>query len=278
MPVWHVRLRRVFASFLSNSKQVTGPGGFANNGAMSEIFQKCLPEEMRHERALPGIQPLDMRDWLRVDDAYAAQMHARLDLMARKRSDVRSAITGSEAAVQEALTLIVAYVQTLEGFQLEGTHMRCPDGRRVDLTGDPLLSMGQLIQEDICILEKPNGSDEHILSAAILCFPAHWTLSEKIGKPMGRIHQPVDTYDENMRRRVQRLFDGVKVDRPLWRFNRAFSGATLFQPRLEQDFVQTDRKEPRDFLRSERQCLVRLPKTNAVIFSIHTYVIDMTAD
>ena len=242
---------------------------------MSNIFQSELPAEMRIERALPGIQPLEMPDRLRVDDAYAAQMRMRSKLMTRKGHAVRAAVQGSEAAIQETLDLTIKQIQTLEGFHFDGGQMRCPDGRLVDLTGDPLYVMGHLIQEDICILEKPRGSDEHILSAAILCFPAHWTLSEKIGKPMGRIHEPVADYDENIRRRVQRLFDGVKVDRPLWRFNRAYAGASLFQPRLEKDYEPTDLEASRDFLRSERQCLIRLPKSQAVVFSIHTYVIDL---
>ncbi|WP_375265086.1 DUF3445 domain-containing protein [Planktotalea sp.] len=242
---------------------------------MSEIFQSKLPEEMRIERALPGVQPLDMRDWLRVDDAYAEQMGERIRLMAHKPDAVRATTAGSHAAVCETLDLIIEAVQELAGFQRDGDQMRCPDGRCVDLSGDPLLVMGEIIQEDICILEKPKDGSEHFLSAALLCFPAHWTLSEKIGKPMGRIHKPVEEYDENIRRRVQRLFDGVQVDRPLWRFNRAHAGASLFQPRLEKDYGTTDMTVSRDFLRSERQCLVRLPKTRAVVFSIHTYVIDL---
>jgi hypothetical protein len=31
------------------------------------------------------------------------------------------------------------------------------------------------------------------------------------------------------------------------------------------------------YLRSERQCLLRLPKTRAIVFSIHTYVLPVTA-
>ena len=270
----HACLRRWKESFFNTTRHVTGQGGFVNRFGMSEICQKDLPEEMHVMRALPGIQPLEMSDWLRVDDAYGAQMCERIRLMGAQRDDVRAAIDSSEPAIDEAFEAIVAQVQTLEGFTRVGDHMLCPDGRSVDLNGEPLIVIGHLIQEDICILERPDGLDEHILSAAILCFPAHWTLSEKIGKPMGRIHQPVDEYDENIRRRVQRLFDGVQVGRPLWRFNRAYSGATLYQPRLEKDYSEYDPSAVNDFLRSERQVLVRLPNSKAVIFSIHTYVID----
>ncbi|MCY4290646.1 MAG: DUF3445 domain-containing protein, partial [Roseovarius sp.] len=33
------------------------------------------------------------------------------------------------------------------------------------------------------------------------------------------------------------------------------------------------RKEGKKYLRSERQCILRMPKTRACIFSIHTYVL-----
>jgi hypothetical protein len=51
--------------------------------------------------------------------------------------------------------------------------------------------------------------DEHVLTAAVLCFPASWHLADKIGRPLTTIHVPVKVYDETLARRVQRLFDGV---------------------------------------------------------------------
>ena len=241
---------------------------------MSWICQKELPEDMRVERALPGIQPLDLANWLHIDEVYAAQMAERRRLLKALPNKVIATTKGSDAAVREALEMIVQQVLTLEGFErIDDDVLRCPDGHRVSLLGAPLHVMGELVQEDICILQKPTGSAEHILSAAVLCFPALWTLSEKIGHPMGRIHAPVQEYTEDIKRRVQRLFDGVKVGRPLWRFNRAHAGPQLFQPRLEQEYRAHEAGDTPEFLRAERQSLIRLPVSEAVIFSIHTYVI-----
>jgi len=73
---------------------------------------------------------------------------------------------------------------------------------------------------------------------------------------------------------VQRLFNGVQPGRPLWRFNALwYDDPTLHQPRS----IHARRDHPKDgkgdFLRSERQCILRLPQTNAVVFSIHTHVL-----
>jgi hypothetical protein len=48
---------------------------------------------------------------------------------------------------------------------------------------------------------------------------------------------------------------------------------SLFAPRTEEAPRPPLEGEPR-YLRTERQCLVRLPRTQAVIFSIHTSILE----
>lgn len=174
------------------------------------------------------------------------------------------------APARELAGLLAPRLPTL-GFSRHGAGWRCPDGRYVaDAPDAPLLTLGRLVQEDLCILQHgPDGN--HILTGAILCFPASWTLDQKIGRNLIGIHQPVDEYDTTMARRVQRLFDAIHPDRPLWRANAlAYADPALYQPRREGEPRHAS-EESGGFLRSERQCLVRLPETRAVVFSIHTY-------
>ena len=156
---------------------------------------------------------------------------------------------------------------------LDGGDVFTPDGRRV--TPDPdhaLESCAALVQEDLCILVKEG--DEHVLRAALLCFPASWRLAEKAGRALLAIHEPVHDYDLDLARRVQRLFDGVQPGRPLWRFNALwYDDPTLFQPRsASTPRPPTDRGRA-GFFRSERQSILRLPESGAVVFSIHTFVL-----
>jgi len=93
-----------------------------------------------------------------------------------------------------------------------------PDGARIPIDrADPLGTLGHLVQEDLCLMERRGA--EHVLTGAVLCFPASWRLSEKVGRPMIGIHEPVREYDATLARRVQRLLDGVRTGRPLLRFN-----------------------------------------------------------
>ena len=232
--------------------------------AVTPIFQNNMPPEMRGEVRLPGVAPCGPDDWLRVDEAYAPQMTYRADLLARKSDAVLWTAPEAMSAAQELLECALPLMSTL-GFDVQTALVTCPDGREVALDwAMPLWTLGHLVQEDLCILQKRGV--EHVLTAAALCFPASWRLHEKAGRPLTHIHQPVAEYNADIARRVQRMFDGVKVGCPLWRFNRlTYANADLHQPFAKQG-------GPQPFLRSERQCILRLPRTEAVVFTIHTWV------
>ena len=210
--------------------------------------------------------PCGADDWLHVDEAYAAQMAYRARLLAERPDAVLYETETTRATGREVLDEALRILPGL-GFGVTAGLVACPDGRIVKVdTTKPLRTLGHLLQEDICILEKQG--DEHVLTSAVLCFPASWRLADKIGRPLIAIHEPVAEYDDNIARRVQRLFDGVRAGRPMWRFNKLFySNADLHQPHKKADDDMTP------FIRSERQCILRLPQTDAVVFTIHTYVV-----
>lgn len=218
---------------------------------------------------LPAMQPV-AGPWVTVDAAYSDQIAEKARLLAECRDDVLARLPGTAAVEAEALETVLQEVAGLPGFRRAHGVMCCPDGREVPLAGDPLGVIAALIQEDICLLEK-RGS-EHVLVAALLCFPASWTLAEKLGRPLTAIHKPVAPYDEGIARRVQRLFDGVQPGRPLWRANLlAYDDPALFQPRTEADPRPVGGPDA-CWWRSERQTVLRLPETGAVVFAIHTSV------
>lgn len=228
---------------------------------------------MQTQTGLPGMAPAAADDWLRVDEAYGAQMQRRLELFSQARDAVLWMEPTALNAAREVLAEALAVLPSL-GFTVGGSDVTCPDGRVVPLDlGEPLLTLGMLVQEDICILRKHGA--EHVLVGAVLCFPASWRLAEKAGKPLIGIHEPVQEYDNDLARRVQRLFDGVRAGRPLWRFNRLwYDDPELHQPRsaTAPRRIEPDRKAA-PYIRSERQCIVRMPVSDVVVFSIHTFVV-----
>ena len=223
---------------------------------------------------LPGILPLTADHWTLQDDAFAGQMQERDRLISTIPSLVHALQPRAMPAAQELYATLMETLSTRPGYEISPHQIRRPDGVIIPLDpNQPLLTLGRLFQEDFCILEQTGP--EHILTAAILCFPASWTLAQKLGRPMTEIHIPVDSYTPDIARRVQRLFDAIRPDQPLWRANSLiYDDPTLHQPRLEG--VRRPRPVLKTYARSERQCLIRLPQTRAVVFAIHTYVVRMT--
>lgn len=214
---------------------------------------------------LPGIQPLEIGEWLIQDDVFDQQMAYRDHLLDTKRDQVYQAKSSSLPAQNELLALVLATLG--EKYQQQESAMVRPDQRVVDLKQTPIIVAAQLVQEDLLILEGDQ------LTAAVVCFPASWTLSEKFGRGMAAIHGVVAEYDDDMSRRVGRLFNTIRPDQPLWRANfMVYENADLYQPTLE---AETRSSKTGRFVRVERQTLRKLPETGAVVFGIHTYVVPI---
>jgi hypothetical protein len=218
------------------------------------------------------MMPVAPGEWLRVDPAYVQQLSEKARLIAERRADVMAVLPQAGAAVAELLETVISELAQREDFKLSGGRVTRPDGTEITADRDePLLTLSRLVQEDFCILHKQD--EEHVLTAALLCFPAAWTLAEKIGRPLTLIHHPVARYDADVALRVQRMFDMVRPGQPLWRANLLrYDDPALFQPHTEANPRPVGSPQS-PYLRSERQVILRLPRTGAVVFSIHTTVV-----
>ena len=240
---------------------------------MPEILQSRIPYDVSTKKSLPGIVPLDADGWLIEDEAFAGQMCERDRLISIMPERVFEDVGAAPEAKQEVLDEVLGLLRSRPSYKITKREVIRPDGVVVPLGGDPLLNAAQLVQEDLCLHEK--RGDEHVLTAAVLCFPASWTLAEKVGRPLSGVHATVDEYNLDIGKRVQRLFDGIQPGRPVWRFNLLqYVHPDLFQPRRETDARSADEGYGSGaYTRSEHQALVRMPKSGAVLFAIHTYVV-----
>ena len=230
-----------------------------------------LPWTDPRSRRLPGVMPVADDDWLRPDDAYAAQMALRDRLIAERQAAVHALLPGAAAAAAEVYDLVLARLAGVPGYRVGPVSVVRPDGVEVALdAGAPLVTLGRLVQEDLCLMQAEGAA--YALTGAILCFPASWTLAQKIGRSLVRIHDGVAPYTDDIARRVQRMFEAIRPEQALWRMNYlTYDDFALHQPRLEGE----RRLPPQGhfYVRCERQCFVRLPDSRAVVFSIHTYVV-----
>ncbi len=215
-----------------------------------------------------GLSRVDSNRWLLPDEHRVRELAERHRLLADHHDDVFSASPDSEHAGREALSLIRAWF----------AEHRPDIGLPRDPAGvHPLEAAGRLVQEDLCLMLR--HGDVHHLDAACLCFPSHWRLADKIGRPTAEVHGPVPGYAEELGPRVDRYLDrlrpGSGAERRNWSVHEA---PDLFAPwpgeprQLEVGDVATGL-----WLRSERQTLRRLPDTDAVLFTIRVQQVPLGA-
>ncbi len=226
-----------------------------------------------------GLKPLDLGDWLEVDDQLEFYLGEKARLIAEHGDGVFLAELGSEAAQAEVLALISAYLP----FRYPGVYRR-DDGVmrigprrsvRLDAPGSPALAIAaSLVQEDLVLMRR--GEDGWRLCAASLCFPSSWSLKAKFGKRLDEIHRPVPGFGPGSRNAslMARIFDNLSADRPVFRLNwsvyedgalyhgeRTSEGRALWSPEIAA----------RAFVRVEYQTLRRLPVSQAILFTIRIH-------
>ena len=259
-----------------------------------------------HRLAL-GARPLAEGPLIEIDHAaYAEEVALKRDILAREYAYYFQARPQSAAAQWEALALILHdlcrhyphdFALTCAGDdwtwcnRLQGTSLRFCFGDAGTLPWPPLDWVGRQVQEDLLLLDsseaisdavtgdEPAGDGALRLVAGQLCFPNRWSLDEKMGLSFLAIHEPVPGFEAEIGRPSNLLLARLKPRRPVWRYNWSLTvGGELdlstrvyaaVQGRMAG--VTAANCGETCFLRAERQTLARLPRTGAVLFTVHTY-------
>lgn len=143
----------------------------------------------------------------------------------------------------------------------------------------PLDWVGRQVQEDLLVLAGPEPS----LVAGQLCFANAWCLNEKMGLPFWAIHAPITDIVTPMMRAAQKVMERLPAGRPLWRLNwsiRATDQLDLTSRHTPTQHTQlatllphltADTMGEHLVVRIEYQTLTRLPRSQAILFGLHTY-------
>ncbi len=154
--------------------------------------------------------------------------------------------------------------------------------RKTAFSDAPLVAASLLVQEDLILMRK--GENGWRLAAGSLCFPSSWSLTEKFGKPLHEIHDPVPDFGQGTRmdELINRMFDklapaGVALELV------AAGGSAISTIRCPASSAATAReKRPSKFagdadfasafIRVERQTLRKLPKSGDILFTIRIHL------
>jgi dimethylamine monooxygenase subunit A len=239
-----------------------------------------------------GLRARSEAEWLPSNDLFgnqaarAEQIALKTQLLAKYHQDVFSTMPNTNAAGDEVLTMVRQHLTAYHHDHAhdDHTHDYHPHDDRIapaDAGLHPLDRAARLVPEDLLLLapfadaakDEATAVKWHLVAAS-LCFPAHWVLAEKMGKPLAAIHGPVPHYDERLAGPVDRLFDKMTIGPISARMNWSLQiGTDLFTPhRAQRQAAAGDLDNNQLCLRLENQTLRKLPQTGFVLFTIRTHI------
>ena len=234
-----------------------------------------------------GLRPLDLADWIEAGSDRADQLLEKRRLYASLAGEVHVEEADTSAAQREVLGLLIAYLPARypDLYSRSGEAMVIAGVGTVDIgpvIASPLQAAALLVAEDLILMRaSPEGWR---LAAGSLCFPSHWSLTEKFGRPLHDIHAPVPGFGPGTRMAeiINRMFDSLKVEQPMQRFNWSLqAGDGLHQPFTNMQRDERAAKRPSKFagdaiasafIRVERQTLRKLPLSGDILFTIRIHL------
>ena len=240
------------------------------------------PFEAEPFRLSMGLMPLDLKDWIEPDARCAVELKEKERLLTGRHAEVFAALPEANPGAAETLALLVEHLPSRFPELYKRSRERFDNlatGQQWQIHNTPLHPLdlaGRLIQEDLCLMQRQAHTQVYHLVGASLCFPTRWRLADKIGKPLNTIHAPIPGYAEQLATTMDKFFDRLKVEKPVWRLNWSLmDDPTLFQPtrsgRKRTDITPENAGDS-IWLRIERQTLRRLQHTRDILFTIRVYV------
>jgi hypothetical protein len=220
-----------------------------------------------------GLRPLEVADWIEIDERYDDDVAYKARLADEHPTTVFRAMPGTEPEGAEVLEALVDHLRVTwpERF----ADIAPPAGLH------PLEAAGRLVQEDLVLLVERDGG--LVFGAGSVSFPNRWDLPSKVGRSMREVHEPVARLNHQLAEPIDRFFDRLTPDRSFWRLGwGVLDTGELYQP---LDGTAPPRPASATFadlhLRVERETLRRFPRTGCVLFTIRTHLTrlaDVTAD
>ena len=220
-----------------------------------------------------GIRALEESESIvEATDLYHDEVALKRELLCRNEDDYFRAIDGSLAAQRDVFDLVLDAAPFLVNGEneLTGEPIECDDSK-------PLLSISQHVQEDLAIMSGSLPGNP--LIAGCVTFPSGWCIGDKLCQSILQIHKPVPEFDTVLNPPTQKLLERLKVGRPVWRMNWGVRASSQLDqsPQYAQELENARSRVTAEnagsccFFRVERQTLARLPKSNDILFAIHTH-------
>jgi hypothetical protein len=264
---------------------------------------------MRHDQILPrhrpyrhgqalfqiGLQPMSMPSWLETGSDHSSFMAAKRARLSGSPPLYYRSLEHSLAAQRELLDAVLANLTTFHAasFQLTDNVLTdLIDDSHHEVAGqsrEPLERLGNTLEEDFVLFLNDGGRD--IVVAVSNAYTSFGRIVSCVGRDMHFAHEPVPGLNAQLGARIDRVIGNIQPEKPVVRFNWFITpiSSRLFPEISHQANAEAakaaglalaaDATRCGDvlWLRVERQTFVRLPKTGALAFGIHTYSDPLSA-
>ncbi|KAJ5676632.1 uncharacterized protein N7477_002265, partial [Penicillium maclennaniae] len=245
-------------------------------------------------RVMMDIRKLDAQNWLTLDKNYMDEHRVRDALLRQKRDQVIQCLPESVDACHEALEEVSNFLSQRFPNMFETTlynsnpHIQNRmTGEKFKLGGsapnenltDALEAAVRLTMEDLSILMM-NEENEYYLAASASLFPTGWTVDQRIGWTISRMHEPVPLWHQQVANSVSKFLARLTPNSPMERSNYFVEVKSpnenlfdiLYRPGslCEKELLNPTPDEI--IIRRERQTFRRLPRTGAILFGVKTFL------
>lgn len=242
-----------------------------------------------------GLRNTKYEDWIEMDNEFPRFYREKAARIKERGSQCCRTLPEAYPAAVELLEELVEYLP----HRYPTLYQRVPNGIKnlwsgevVDsvsrpLPEDPMQSVGRLTQDDMAILIERRDGTYYFLAGAIL-LAGFWRLKDKLGMSLREIHTSANVphYEESLEKGMNNLFRRLKPEEFVSRNNYSmqpdgnlpWSVSIGDEDSEDIGWHNSEVNRPIDHhhFRCERQSLRRLPKTGAIVFTIHTYLVPVT--
>ncbi|OQE14108.1 hypothetical protein PENSTE_c039G07681 [Penicillium steckii] len=245
-------------------------------------------------RVMMDIRRMDSQNWLTLDKNYMEEHRVRDHLLREKKSEVLRCLPESLESCHEALEEVSEFLcqRFPNMFRKVSENNQdlienCMTGEKFDLgrsvsggiDTDALEAAVRLTMEDLSILML-NDEGEYYLAASASLFPTGWTVKERIGWTISRMHEPVPLWHQQVANSVSKFLARLTPNSPMERSNYFVEVKRpdenlfeiLYRPGALCEKELNNPLPEEIIIRRERQTFRRLPRTEAIVFGVKTYL------
>ncbi|CAN6642848.1 hypothetical protein TRVA0_019S01772 [Trichomonascus vanleenenianus] len=232
-----------------------------------------------------GIRRLDPEGWLLIEDTYKKVVEGRRKAAERFESNTVLYHPVANEALKELHTTVLDFlVKRYPQYFVESKDGKHVDnlilGTLIERDSNAYQDMNELIkqvalniEEDFLIMIYNEEDDTYYLRGGSFLHPSGFNPRDKLNQPLAAIHGPIPFYREKLQLSMDRYFKKMRPGQWIERFNWTLQGSSaLYAPPEYERPPKHDLTPEKIMFRCERQTLTRLPKSQAIVFTIRTYM------